>query len=58
VAKEYQNARILYQRAVALGSLVAANNLVTLFDLGFGGRRIIPRRGNCSTSPLPAAYPW
>ena len=37
VAKDYLQARVKYQRAVELGSAVAANNLAVLFDQGLGG---------------------
>ena len=37
VEKEYQKARLQYERANALGSVVAANNLAILFDQGLGG---------------------
>jgi uncharacterized protein len=39
VAKDYEKARLQYGRAEALGSVVAANNLATLFDQGLGGAK-------------------
>jgi tetratricopeptide (TPR) repeat protein len=42
VAKNYLEARVQYERAVALGSVVAANNLATLFDRGLGGPKNPP----------------